>query len=112
MDWGELVLPISHRGQVSNSSKSGEKRGGGGEYNSGIKSRYTGLGKFQNKRHSCSNVYINKYLALSTTVIFRGVIPDSDVSLQKVCIMLNIARSRKLTVISYLLASLYNYRKY
>ena len=38
--------------------KSGEKRVGGG-YDSGIKSRNTGLGKFQNKRHSCSNIYIN-----------------------------------------------------
>ena len=35
------------------------RKGGGGGYDSGIKSRNTGLGKFQNKRHSCSNIYIN-----------------------------------------------------
>ena len=57
VDWGGRVPPICHRGQFSNSSKSGEKGGGG--YDSGIKSRNTGLGKFQNKRHSCSNIYIN-----------------------------------------------------
>ena len=33
-----------------------KKRGGG--YDSGIKSRNTGLGKFQNKRHSCSNIFV------------------------------------------------------
>ena len=45
VDWGELVPPISHRGQFSNFSKSDEKGGGGG-YGSGIKSRNIGLGKF------------------------------------------------------------------
>ena len=45
----------------------------GGGYDSGIKSRNTGLGKFQNKRHSCSNIYINMQLApLSTAAIFHG----------------------------------------
>ena len=48
------------RGQFSNSSKSDEKEGGGGGgYGSGIKSRNIGLGKFQNRPHSCSNVNIN-----------------------------------------------------
>ena len=53
---GGTSPPVSHQGQFSNSPKSGEKRGGG--YDSGIKSRNTGLGKFQNKRHSCSNIFV------------------------------------------------------
>ena len=59
VDWGGDEPPPPLLTKANFLIRPNPVRKGGGGYDSGIESRNTGLGKFQNKRHSCSNIYIN-----------------------------------------------------